>query len=228
MSCSEEESLRVLIALSVQYGLKLHQVDVTTAFLNGNLEEEVYMAQPNGFVKRVEDHLVCKLNKSIYGLKQSPRCWNTALDIHLKDMGFTQSTSDPCIYRSDEGGEIFYHGVYVDDIILAGSSEDRVKEVKAALSQKFEIKDMGKLHHFLGMSIVQNEENKTVWIGQPAYTKNVLKKFGMQDCTPVNTPVDVGSKLETTTNKDECADQQQYQSAIGSLMYLMVSTIAPI
>ena len=112
----------------------------------------------------------------------------------------------------------------MDDIILAGSSEDRVKEVKAALSQKFEIKDMGKLHHFLGMSIVQNEENKTVWIGQPAYTKNVLKKFGMQDCTPVNTPVDVGSKLETTTDEDEYADQQQYQSAIGSLMYLMVST----
>ena len=219
-----QESLRVLIALSVQYGLKLHQVDVTTAFLNGNLEEEVYMTQPKGFVKRGEEHLVCKLIKSIYGLKQSPRCWNTALDTHLKAMGFTQSSSDPCIYRSDEGGEIFYLGVYVDDIILAGCSEDRIKEVKAALSQKFEIKDMGKLHHFLGMSVDQNEKNKTVWIGHPSYIENLLRKFGMQDCTPVNTPVDVGSKLETTTDEEECADQQQYQSAIGSLMYLAVST----
>ena len=182
------------------------------------------MTQPKGFVKQGEEHLVCKLNKSIYGLKQSPRCWNTALDTHLTEMGFTQSNSDPCIYRSDEGGEIFYLGVYVDDIILAGRSEDQVKEVKAALSQKFEIKDMGKLHHFLGISVVQNEQSKTVWIGQPAYTKNVLTKFGMQDCTPVNTPVDIGSKLETTSDEDEHTDQQQYQSAIGSLMYLAVST----
>ena len=92
------ESIRVLLALCVQYGLKLHQVDVTTAFLNGNLEEEVYMAQPEGFVSEGAQHLVCKIKKSIYGLKQSPRCWNTALDKHLKSIGFAQSNCDPCIY----------------------------------------------------------------------------------------------------------------------------------
>ena len=172
------------------------------------------MTQIKGFAKRGEE-----LNKSIYGLKQSPRCWNTALDTHLKDMGFAQSTSDPYIYRSDEGGEIFYLGVYVDNIILAGCSEDRIKKVKAALSQKFEIKDMGKLHHFLGMSVVQDETRKTVWIGQPTYTENLLQKFGMQDCTPVNTPVTVGSKLEVTMDEEEHADQQQYQSAIGEKNY---------
>ena len=118
------ESLRVLMALSVQYGLKLHQVDVTTAFLNGNLEEEVYMLQPKGFVVDGEEHLVCKLKKSIYGLKQSSRCWNVALDSHLKKMGFTQSTSDPCIYM-DAGGDAFYIGVYVDNIILAGRTDKR-------------------------------------------------------------------------------------------------------
>ena len=90
------ESIRVLLALSVKYGLRLHQVDVTTAFLNGNLEE-VYMAQPEGFVSAGAEHLVCKLKKSIYGLKQSPRCWNTALDKHLKSIGFAQSNCDPCI-----------------------------------------------------------------------------------------------------------------------------------
>ena len=100
------ESLRVLVALSVQYGLKLHQVDVTTAFLNGNLEEEVYMSQPNGFVTKGKEQYVCKLKKSIYGLKQSPRCWNNSLDLHLKEMGFTQSTSDPCIYKHDAGEDI--------------------------------------------------------------------------------------------------------------------------
>ena len=94
------ESLRTLLALSVRFGLQLHQVDVTTVFLNGELEEEVYMQQPKGFVHEGEEHLVCKLKKSIYGLKQSPRCWNTALDKQLKEMGFVQSPSDPCIYNT--------------------------------------------------------------------------------------------------------------------------------
>ena len=113
------ESLCALIALGVQYGLKLHQVDVTTAFLNGEPEEEVYMRQPKGFSTQGKEHLVCKLKKSIYGLKQSPRCWNTVLGSHLEDMSFSQSVSDPCIY-TDTGIDLFFIGVYVDDIILAG------------------------------------------------------------------------------------------------------------
>ena len=103
---ARQESLRVLLALSVQYGLRLYQVDVVTAFLNGNLEEEVYMAQPEGFVSAGQEHLVCKLKKSIYSLKQSPRCWNAALDSYLKQIGFTQSNGDPCIlYFRDAGGD---------------------------------------------------------------------------------------------------------------------------
>ena len=110
-----QESLRCLIALSVQNGLKLHQVDVATAFLNGTLEEEVYMRQPEGFEVNGKEHLVCKLKKSIYGLKQSPRCWNTALDTELKKMGFAQSPNDPCIYYKNMEGEMLFLGVYVDD-----------------------------------------------------------------------------------------------------------------
>ena len=220
---ARQESLRVLIALSVQYGLKLHQVDVTTAFLNGNLEEEVHMTQPKGFVTKGEENRICKLKKSIYGLKQSPRCWNTVFDSHLKEMGFTQSTSDPCIYM-DAGGDVFYMGVYVDDIILAGRTDDRIKEVIATLSRKLDVKDMGELHHFLGMIVMQDEKQRSVWIGQTTFTENLLKRFGMQDCKPVSTPVDIGSKLVIAADEDECIDQQLYQSAIGSLMYLSVST----
>ena len=122
-----QESLRVLIALSVKNGLKLHQVNVTTAFLNGTLEEEVFMRQPEGFEAKGKENLVCRLKKSIYGLKQSPRCWNVALDAQLKNMGFVQSENDPCIYYRNTGGEMFYAGVYVDDIILAGKSERKLK-----------------------------------------------------------------------------------------------------
>ena len=91
------ESIRTLIALSVQDGLKLHQMDVTTAFLNGDLDGEIYMKQPEGFASEGQE-----LKKSIYGLKQAPRCWNAVLDVQLKKMGFSQSTSDPCIYKSSE------------------------------------------------------------------------------------------------------------------------------
>ena len=141
--------------------MKLHQVDVNTAFLNGMLKEEVYMQQPQGFIKQGEEHLVCRLNKCIYGLKQAPRCWNMALDTYLKELKFKQSTSEPCIYVSTEG-ETLYLGVYVDDVIVVGTTDERIKEVKDALSRKFEFKDIGRLHYFLGMTIRQTDE---VWIG---------------------------------------------------------------
>ena len=217
------ESFRTLVALSVQYGLKIHQVDVTTAFLNGELEEEVYMKQPPGFSAEGKENLVCKLKKSIYGLKQSPRCWNSTLHNQLTSMGFLQTTSDPCIYR-DSGGEPFFIGVYVDDIILAGDSQAKLEEVKKALAQKFDIKDMGTLHYFLGIKVVQDEETGNVWIGQPAYAETILKKFGMDQAKPVSTPVSTGIKFVNATEDDECIDQQVYQSGIGSLLYLSVGT----
>lgn len=217
------ESLRVLIALSVQHGLKLHQVDVTTAFLNGTLEEEVLMKQPEGFEIKGKENLVCKLKKSIYGLKQSPRCWNVALDTQLKEMGFAQSNNDPCIYYKNTGGDMFYMGVYVDDIVLAGKSETDLKQVKIALSRKFDIKDLGKLNYFLGVK-VEKQESGSIWIGQPAYTESLLAEFEMQDCKPVSTPVNISSKPTKASDDDNCIDQQKYQSAIGRLMYLSVST----
>ena len=109
------ESLRTVIALSVQQGLTLHQMDVATAFLNGELAEEVYVKQPEGFVVKGKEHLVCNLNKSLYGLKQSPRCWNYTLDGHFKSMGFKQAPSDPCIYVARGNNEPFIIGVYVND-----------------------------------------------------------------------------------------------------------------
>ena len=217
------ESLRAVIALAVQNGLKLHQMDVTTAFLNGELEEEVYMRQPEGFVAKGREHLVCKLKRSIYGLKQSPRCWNSALDSRLKTMGFAQTTSDPCLYVSTEG-EMFVIAVYVDDIVLAGKSNRKMSEVKNALASRFDVKDMGELHYFLGVKIVQDMDAGNVWIGQPAYAESILQKFGMESAKPVGTPVDNGTKLVKTTEESERVEQTLYQSAVGSLLYLSMGT----
>ena len=217
------ESLRTLIALSSQRGLELHHVDVQTAFLNGTLQEDIYMKQPEGYEKQGEEDLVCKLSKSIYGLKQSSRCWNTALDAHLKRMGFAQLKSDPCIYASG-GEDTFYIGVYVDDMILAGKNEAKMRSVKEELTSRFDIKDLGKLSYFLGMSIVQDQEKKETWIGQPTYAEKLLTKMGMSDCKPVKTPADPANRLVKAAEDEQAVDQQLYQSLVGGLMYLATCT----
>ena len=216
------ESVRSMLALAAKDNLLLHQMDVTTAFLNGTLEEEVYMKQPEGFATKGKEHLVCKLKKSIYGLKQSPRCWNVALDDHLCDIGFTQSASDPCIYTS-EGGSVLL-AVYVDDILLAAKSEQRMSDVKQAISNRFAVKDMGELKYFLGVAVDQETNPDCIWIGQPAYTQRVLDKFGMDQAKPVSTPVDASAKLVKTGEDEETIDQLKYQSAVGSLLYLSMWT----
>ena len=177
------ESLRTLIALAVQKGLTLHQLDITAAFLNGELKEDVFMRQPEGFIDDGKEYLVCKLKHSLYGLKQSPRCWNHTLDTHLKSMGFVQSPSDPCIYTSSEG-ETCLVGVYVDDIVLAGQSLKRIEEVKKALSLRFDVKDLGELNYFLGVQVSQDHKNGKVWIGQSTFTESILRKYGSSSHEP--------------------------------------------
>ena len=214
------ESVCTLIGLSVHYQLQLHQLDVTTAFLNGQLKEEVYMTQPEGFVQLGKEHLVCRLRKSIYGLKQSPRCWNTALDAHLKQLGFVQTESDLCIYCAP--GEPCLLGVYVD-IVLAAKATIKIHEVKQGVEQKFAIKDMGRLHNFLGIKVVHNDKTGRVWIGQPGYTHRLLKRFKMEEAKPVAAPVDTSTKLidvECNNFPVPC----EFQSAVGGLLFLAHAT----
>ena len=152
------ESFRFLLAIGALHQLQLHQMDVSTVFLHGELMDEVYMRQPEGFIEPGKEHLVCHLKRSIYGLKQSPRCWNPTLDNHLKEMGFKQAPCDPCLYiHSDSEGEIFVVGVYVDNIILGGRSIDKMDATKKELNEKFKMKDLGLLHHFLGVKIIQDQ-----------------------------------------------------------------------
>ena len=206
------ESVRSLIAISVQKGFQLHQLDVTAAFLNSHLEKEVYMKQPEGFVVKGKEHLVCRLKHSLYSLKQSPRCWNYVLDSHLKSIGFVQSSNDPCIYTALEG-----------DIILAGESSERIS-VKKALSEKFDVKDLGELNYFLGVQVVQDRKDDKAWTGQPTFTESILKKYGMEEAKPIKTPVNANSKLVKASEESELADQGLYQSAVGSLLYLSSRT----
>ena len=138
------ESVRSVIPLASINGLRLHQMVITTAFLHGDLEEEVYMKQPEGFLVQGQEHLVCQLKRSIYGLKQAPRCWNYALDTQLKTMGFEKSPNDPCIYISTSNGLLIL-AVYVDDILLVGKSQQSTAQIKSDLGERFQVKDMGEL-----------------------------------------------------------------------------------
>ena len=138
-------------------------------------------------------------------------------------MGFTQTTGDPCLYVSTEG-EPFIVAVYVDDVLLAGKSDRRIKEVKCALSSQFNVKDMGELEYFLRVKVVQDIPGGTIWMGQPSYTKTVLREFSMVDAKAVKTPMNSNVKLSKATEKSRSVDVERYQSAVGKLLYLSTRT----
>ncbi len=214
------ESIRSVIALSAHKEMKIHQMDIKTAFLNGELNEEVFMCQPEGFKEKGKEKFVCRLNKSLYGLKQSPRCWNETLHHHLIKMNFVQTNGDPCIYVSHDA----IIGVYVDDLLIAGKSDEILARIKSDIADRFEAKDLGELHFFLGVKIIQDRERGIIWLGQPSYTDNILQQFGMENSKPRRTPLDPSQKLVKGDENSVLFDQEVYQAAVGRLLYLSTRT----
>ena len=224
-------SVRSLLALANAHDLEIHQMDVKTAFLNGSLDCEIYMSQPEGFIDPDRPNHVCKLKKSIYGLKQSARCWKTTLDEYLKSVGYHKSSADGCIYVKsvkEASGHISFVilGVYIDDIIPVSNNPALLKAEKAALCERFEMIDQGEIHYLLGMSIKRDRESRTLMISQPnyMYVEKVLRKFGMENCKPVSTPLEPGRKFQKLSPSDEPFDVQTYQQAIGCLTYMSTAT----
>lgn len=214
------ESIRTVLALAANNDLSVHQMDVSSAFLNGNLKENVFMSQPEGYV--ANDNLVCKLDKSIYGLKQAPKCWNDSIDNFLKENNFVQCPSDTCIYTKIVLDSISIIAVYVDDLVIASKSIDEIDKIKVLLSSRYKMKDLGAMSYFLGVNVSQG--NGKIFIGQSAYTKLLLSKFNLDNAKPVSTPMDVNSHLEKATDNCELFDSEVYQSAVGGLMYLSTKT----
>ena len=156
-------------------------------------------------------------------MKQSPRCWNETLNSQQKKMHFKQLENYPCIYTLTSGGEIFIAAVYVDDIILASKSSICIQEFIKSITESFDIKDMGKLDYFFGVKIAYAGSGK-IWIGQPVYTAEVLKRFQMENSKSTETPIDNGTKLTKATEDSKLFNQELYQSAIGRLLYLSTRT----
>ena len=177
------------------------------------------MAQPEGFVDPEKSDHVCKLKKSIYGLKQSARCWNSTLDEYLNSAGYRKSNADDCLYVKsvkDADGHISFVilGVYVDDIIPVSNDTEMLNAEKEALCQRFEMDDRGEARYLLGMLIKRDREAKILSISQKSYTEKVLKRFGMENCKPIGTPMDPGKKFRECSDDDEAFDVQTYHKQL--------------
>ncbi|KAK1415826.1 hypothetical protein QVD17_31614 [Tagetes erecta] len=226
---SRKDSLRIVMALVAHYDLELHQMDVKTAFLNGDLQEDVFMTQPEGFKPKGKEHLVCKLKKSIYGLKQSSRQWYLKFDEVMKKEGFIKNQVDQCTYLKMSGSNFTILVLYVDDILLASNSLDMLHESKRLLSHNFDMKDLGEASHIIGIEIHRDRPRGTLGLSQKAYIERVLTRYNMQHCSPSVAPVVKGDVFGSFQCPKTEAEKEQmrlisYASAVGSLMYAQVCT----
>ncbi|GJQ92982.1 retrovirus-related pol polyprotein from transposon TNT 1-94 [Tanacetum coccineum] len=223
-------SIRVLLSLVAHHDLELEQLDVKTAFLHGDLEEEIYMSQPEGFVVQGKEDYVCKLRKSLYGLKQSPRQWYKRFDSFMVKHGFSRSAYDCCVYhKKAPSGSLIYLLLYVDDMLVATKDMEEVKKLKILLNTEFDMKDLGAARKILGMEIIRDRKHGKLFLSQKSYIEKIISRFGMSSAKSVNTPSSANFRLSTT-----CAPQNEaeieymsripYASAVGSLMYAMVCT----
>ncbi|RVW22594.1 hypothetical protein VitviT2T_021333 [Vitis vinifera] len=183
------------MALVAHYDLELHQMDVKTAFLNGNIDETIYMVQPENFESNNSKQLVCRLKKSIYGLKQASRQWYRKFDQMITSFGFKENTVDQCIYLKFSGSKFIILVLYVDDILLASSDVGLLHETKRFLSSKFDMKDLGDASFVLGIQIYRDRPRGILRLSQKAYIDKVLSRFGMSNCAPGNTHVAKGDKF---------------------------------
>jgi hypothetical protein len=223
-------SIRAVLALVAYQDLELEQLDVKTAFLHGNLEEEIFMEQPEGFKQPGTENLVCRLKKSLYGLKQSPRQWYKRFDSYMIQIGYTRCEYDCCVYvRILENGSYIFLLLYVDDMLIAAKSMCEVNRLKSLLHKEFEMKDLGAAKKILGMEIRRDREARKLWLSQKNYIRKVLEKFSMLDTKPVSTPLAnhfrlSGSQCPKNEEEIENMSKVPYASAVGCLMYAMVCT----
>ncbi|KAH9753027.1 protein kinase domain-containing protein [Citrus sinensis] len=211
-------SIRVLLSLAASLGWQLQQLDVKNAFLNGELEEEVYMDLPPGFENEYGIEKVCKLKRSLYGLKQSPRAWFDRFTKSVHSFGYLQSQADHTMFfKHFTDGSVVILIVYVDDIILTGSNVIEMENLKKVLAREFEMKDLGPLRYFLGMEIARS--SKGIFVSQRKYTLDLLKETGMLGCKPGDTPIDPYHKLGYAI-EGKSVDRESYQRLVGKLIYL--------
>ncbi|CAJ2663689.1 unnamed protein product [Trifolium pratense] len=223
-------SIRAVLALVASRDMHLEQMDVKTAFLHGNLDEQIYMEQPEGFSDTGKGRLVCKLKRSLYGLKQSPRQWYKRFDSYMLQIGYKRCEYDCCVYvRSLDDGSFIFLLLYVDDMLIAANHLHDVNELKILLGKEFDMKDLGAAKRILGMEIHRDKGARKLWLSQKSYVEKVLNRFDMSNSKAVSTPLANHFKLTLdqcpkSDSEIEYMSKVPYASAVGCLMYAMVCT----
>jgi hypothetical protein len=198
-------------------------LDIQNAFLNGILEEEVYMRQPPGFEDPAHPQHLCRLVKAIYGLKQAPRAWHARLSSVLGKLGFKASAADTSLFICQRSDVTVYLLVYVDDIIVVSSSPTASTQLVSALRDDFAVKDLGPLHFFLGIEVLRQSSGGLV-LTQRKYALELLRRAGMVKCQPATTPMTVTDPLSISTGVPLLPDDAtRYRSVVGGLQYLTVT-----
>jgi len=223
-------TLRVLLALVAENNWELHSMDVKTAFLNGELEEAIYMECPEGIIEPTDHGMACRLVKAIYGLRQSPRAWYHKIHSFFLAHEFIRSTQDYSLYINYERKLLVL--VYIDDLVLAAAKVADITWIKASLTNAFEMSDLGELTSFLGLEITRERSHRLLTLNQAKYIDKILIRHGLQDSRPAITPLDPNTRLvsqpkvspESTETEPTSISLELYQSAVGSLMYAMLGT----
>ncbi|GJW45350.1 retrovirus-related pol polyprotein from transposon TNT 1-94 [Tanacetum coccineum] len=214
------EAIRIFLAFAAHMNMVVYQMDVKTAFLNGNLREEVYVSQPDGFVDKDNPNHVYKLKKALYGLKQAPRAWYDMLSSFLISPDFSKGLMDPKLFICRDDKELLLVQIYFDDIIFAASTPELCDLFSKIMCSKFKMSMMGKISFFLGLQISQSPRG--IFINQSKYALKSLKKYGFDSCDPVDTPMVEKSKLDED-KEGKVVDPSHYRGMIGTLLYLTAS-----
>ena len=224
------KTIRIILALVTFYDLELEQLDVKTAFLYGDLDETIYMSQPEGFISKANPSHVCLLKKSLYGLKQAPRQWYKRFDTFITSLGFCKSNYDSCFYFNNNIVEkSVYLLLYVDDMLIASKDMSRVRDLKQKLKSEFEMKDLGNAKKILGIEILRIRNEKRLCLNQSIYLLKLINRFNMKDCKSANVPLASNFILSAalsprTIEETRYMENIPYSSAVGSVMYSMICT----
>ncbi|CAL1387753.1 unnamed protein product [Linum trigynum] len=211
------DTIRTLLALAAYHGFPVYQLDVKSAFLHGELTEEVYIEQPQGFEVKGEEQKVYKLKKALYGLKQAPRAWYSRIEAYFLKSGFERSDYEHTLFIKKSGNDLLLVSLYVDDLMYTSSSSELIEEFKKSMQEEFEMTDLGRMKYFLGVEVHQSKAG--IFINQQKYVKEVLEKYGLSACNFVKNPSAPGTKLSKAGDGVQ-VDATEYKSLIGSLLYM--------
>lgn len=211
------DTVRVILSIAAEKGWNVFQLDVKSAFLHGELMEEVYVEQPKGFVVNGEEEKVYKLKKALYGLKQAPRAWYSRIEKFFLQEGFEKCYCEHTLFVKKEKESCLIVSLYVDDLIYTGNSTEMLQQFKESMMEEFSMTDLGKMRYFLGVEVIQDE--KGIFINQKKYAGEILEKYGMEECNSVRNPMVPGNKLTKTGAGDE-VNPTTYKQLVGSLRYL--------